>query len=292
MVNKLNILGPEKNFLGLEERFRWDEAEVVFLPVPLELTTTYIQGTGRGPDALLEASHQVELYDDELKTETWKHGLATLKPIKFKTDSPGKAVAQIEECVEGLLKTDKKIVSIGGEHTVTVGTVRAFAKRYPGMSVLQLDAHADLRNVYEASPLNHACVMARVAEVCPFVGVGIRSLCVEEAERIKEGNLSIFDAHRMRKENSWMESALSALTDVVYITLDLDVFDPAVLPAVGTPEPGGMDWEEVTTFLKLVFERKRVVGFDVLELCPRPGADYGVFTAAKLLYRMLGYWLT
>ena len=290
MDRRFDVLGPQANFLGIDTCNTWDKASFVILPVPLEMTTTYMQGTGRGPEALLEASHQVELYDDELRSETWKRGIATLAPMVFEDAAPEGAVAQIENRVSEILKEDKRLAIIGGEHTVTVGTVRAYRNEYLDLSVLHLDAHADLRQEYEGSAYNHACVMARVADICPFVSVGIRSLCAEEADRIQRENLSIYGMHRLRRDDSWVEASLSALGDDVYITLDLDVFDPSVMPAVGTPEPGGMGWYEVLSFLRLIFERKRVVGFDVVELCPKPGAEHGAFTAAKLVYRILGYW--
>jgi agmatinase len=179
---------------------------------------------------------------------------------------------------------------IGGEHTVTVGAVRAYRKHFPNLSVLHLDAHADLRESYEDSPLSHACAMARVRESCPFVSAGIRSLCQEEYNAIQREGLAVFDIHRMRGDDSWMDEALSRLGDTVYITLDLDALDPSVMPAVGTPEPGGMSWNQMTGFLRRAFSEKVVVGFDVVELCPLPGAEYGVFSAAKLFYRMIGYW--
>jgi agmatinase len=290
MKKQYKVLGKEDNFLGIDAFCGWEESRVVVLQAPLEQTTSYLKGTAEGPRALIGASHQVEFFDDELKVETYRRGIATLPPLKFKKDEPEKAVRLVEKQVGELLGENKRLAMIGGEHTVTVGAVRAYRKRFPDLSVLHLDAHADLRESYEGSPLSHACAMARVREVCPFVSVGIRSLCQEEFNAIQRENLAVFDIHRMGSDESWMDEALSRLGDTVYVTLDLDALDPSVMPAVGTPEPGGMDWRTTVRFLRRAFKEKVVVGFDVVELCPLPGSEYGVFTAAKLFYRMIGYW--
>jgi agmatinase len=286
----LKTLNHLNNFLGIEKNSSWPEARIVVLPVPLELTTTYMKGTAKGPGALLRASHQVELYDDELHTETCRQGIATLPSLKINTGDAGKAVDRIEKEVAHILNEKEKLVLIGGEHTVTVGAVRAYKKRFPALSVLHLDAHADLRESYEGSPYNHACVMSRIKAVCPFVSVGIRSLCAEEAKLIRSENIPMFDIHAIRKNPNWMNDSILHLEDSVYITLDLDVLDPSVMPSVGTPEPGGLLWSELTGYLKEVFKRKQVVGFDLVELSARSEKEYGAFTAAKLLYRMIGYW--
>lgn len=287
---RFKVLGREDNFLGIDAFCGWEESRVVVLQAPLELTTSYMKGTTQGPAALIRASHQVEYFDDELKTETYRRGIATLPPLKFKKEGPEAAVRLIERQVGEILGENKRLAMVGGEHTVTVGAVRAYRKRFPNLSVLHLDAHADLRESYEDSPLSHACAMARVKESCPFVSVGIRSLCQEEFNCIQRENLVVFDIHRMRKDESWMNEALSRLGDTVYITFDLDALDPSIMPAVGTPEPGGMDWNTTIRFLRRAFKEKVVVGFDLVELCPLPGAEYGAFSAAKLFYRMIGYW--
>jgi agmatinase len=290
MKKSFAVLGKEGNFLGIDAFCGWEESLVVVLPVPLESTTSYMKGTAEGPAALIEASHQVEFFDDELNTETYRRGIATLEPVRFKKDGLSEAVGQVEKRVRELLDENKRVAMIGGEHTVSVGAVRAYRKRFPDLTVLHLDAHADLRESYGGSPYSHACAMTRIRETCPFVSVGIRSLCREEANSIRRENLAVFDIHRMRRDGSWAEDSLSRLGGAVYITLDLDVLDPAVMPAVGTPEPGGMDWFQLIGYLRRVFREKVVVGFDMVELCPRPGAEHGVFAAAKLFYRMIGYW--
>ncbi len=285
----LHILGPKHNFLGIDSSGAWEKSAVVVVPVPLEKTTTYLKGTAKGPSALLSASHQVELFDEELEKETYCQGIVTLSPLRV-SKSQEKALSEIENTVEWLLQEKKWPLLIGGEHTLTVGAVQAFSRLYKNFSVLHLDAHADLRHSYEGSTYNHACVMARVKELCPFVSVGVRSLSVEEAEEIQEDHLSVFTMEKLRNTADWETLSISQLSDTVYVTLDLDVLDPSVLPTVGTPEPGGMGWVELLCYLRKVFQEKHVVGVDVVELCPRPGMEYGVFSAAKLVYRMIGYW--
>lgn len=268
----------------------WEESRITILQAPLDVTTSYVQGTNLGPKALIEASRQVEYYDEELKSETYRRGIATLPPLKFKGDDPEPAVQLIEKTTADLLAADKRVAMIGGEHTVTVGAVRAYRAAFHDLSVLHLDAHADLRESYEGSPLSHACVMARVREVCPYVSVGIRAWSQEEANTMEREGLSIFDIHTMRRDESWMDKAIERLGGTVYVTFDLDGLDPSIMPAVGTPEPGGMQWVETIRFLRRVFRERNVVGMDLVELCPRPGAEYGELTAARLFYRMIGYW--
>jgi agmatinase len=286
----LKTLNYSNNFLGIKENCSWQEAQVVVLPVPLELTTTYMKGTAKGPRALLKASHQVELYDDELHAETYRKGIATLPPVKMNIRDAGAALHRIEKEVTGILNEKEKLILIGGEHTVTVGAVRTYKKKFPDLSILHLDAHADLRESYEGSSYNHACVMYRIKTICPFVSVGIRSLCVEEAELIRSESITVFDIHTIRKNPNWIKDSITRLGEHIYITLDLDVLDPSVMPSVGTPEPGGLLWFELIGYLKEVFKHKHVVGFDLVELSAKSEKDYGAFTAAKLLYRMIGYW--
>ncbi len=284
------VLPPADNFLAINTHYRWEEAEFVILPVALEQTVTYLKGAGLGPKALLDASHIVEFYDDELDQETFRRGMATLPILSFETRNIEEAIGEIEKSVLDILGAGKKCIMVGGEHSATVGSVRAFHRSAPGFSVLQLDAHADLREEYEGSPLNHACVMARIAEFCHFVGVGIRSLCIEEADWIAKRKYDIIRMERMKEGEDWMDQAIQALRPKVYITLDLDVLDPSVMPAVGTPVPGGLGWYALLKFLRRVFEEREVVGLDMVELAPRAGTEDGVFAASKLLYRCIGYW--
>ncbi|MFC1570109.1 agmatinase, partial [bacterium] len=275
----MNCYGADQNFLGICTYHQLDEAKVVVLPIPLEQTTTYKTGTVHGPEGLLLASHQVELYDDELRVETYLNGIATLEAMDLSELDMDESLQVIESKVSEILEIDKKPVLIGGEHSLTIGAIRAFHQKFPNLYVLHLDAHADLRDNYQGTPNNHACVMARVRELCRFTSVGIRSLCRFEADVIQTGFLDVWDMHRFREDSDSMEKIIKTLDGPVYITLDLDVFDPSVIPNVGTPEPGGMEWVETLSLLKKVFESHQVVGLDIVELCPQAGSEYGVFHA-------------
>ena len=285
----MKTLGVEDNFLGLSEaESAYNTARAVILPLPYEKTTSYKQGTAAGPQAILSASQQVEFYDDELRAEPRKVGIATVAAPDFTGLSHEAGLEKIAE-VAGLLFDDGKfVVSLGGEHSVTIPLVREVVRRHPDVSVLQLDAHSDLRRSYEGSPLNHACVMARVDELCDFVAVGLRSGIAGEEKGLRAGS-RLFYACEMVRDSSWQQKALDALGEKVYLTLDLDFFDPAIMPAVGTPEPGGFHWYETLAFLREVFREKEVVACDVVELMPQPGQHHADFLAAKLVHRLLGY---
>lgn len=262
------------------------QAAVVVLPIPYDGTSTWGKGADDGPEALLEASANMELYDIETDSEPYRVGIYTADPLT-ESASPEAMVKAGEAAVSRLLDDGKFVVSIGGEHSVTVGPVRAHAAKYPGMTVLQIDAHTDLRDEYEGTPYNHACVMARVQELCPIVQVGIRSMDASEKKNLPEGR--VFWAHQIVGNSDWEQRAIDLLTDDVYITIDLDGFDPSIVPSTGTPEPGGLEWHPTMRFLRRIFESRRVVGFDIVELCPTPHERASAFLAAKLLYRMLAF---
>jgi agmatinase len=287
----MNVLGPDRNFLGIQDHYSWHEAEVAVLPVPLEETTSYLTGTVDGAEALIKASQQVEFYDEELQAETFLRGIATLLPVDFSGCDHKQALDLVTDYTARILDARKKPLLIGGEHSLSIGAVRAFRNLHSDLHVLHLDAHADLRDSYQNSADNHSCVMARIREMCPFTSIGIRSLSVEEAETIRKGLLNVWDMQRIRHTTDWINQIIEAIKGPVYLTLDLDVFDPAVVPNVGTPEPGGLGWYESLSLLSQVFQTLTVVGLDVVELCPSAGPNYGVFNAAKLVYRMIGYWL-
>ncbi len=277
------------NFLDLPADLNNPEtAKTVVLGVPYEATTTYGKGTANGPQAIVAASSQIEFYDEELDAETCRIGIATDLSLRRFSSDPAKAVQQISGACERWLAKKKLVVGLGGEHTVTVGLVAAFKKFYPNLSVLQLDAHSDLRNEYHGSPFNHACVMARVQEMCPFVGLGIRSGVAGERAALQPPSTVMY-AHEMYHQKNWAKTVLRKLGDPVYITIDLDFFDPAAVPSVGTPEPGGFQWVETLEFLKQVVESRQIIGFDVVELAPRPNFPASDFFAAKLIYKLLGY---
>jgi agmatinase len=275
------------DFGDFDDKFREaDSAKVVLLPVPYDGTSTYIKGADRGPAAILEASYQLENYDIETDNEPYKVGIHTAEAVTENSSPEKMAVAVYDKTTEYLSK-DKFVVTIGGEHSVSIGAIQAHAEKFRNMSVLQLDAHSDLRDKYQDSKFNHACVMARVKEMCPVVQVGIRSMDIEEKKSMTAG--SVFFAEDIYNDRSYIDSVIEKLTDNVYITIDLDVFDPSVMPSTGTPEPGGMLWYDVLALLKSVCEKKSVVGFDVVELCPNESNKGPDFTAAKLIYKMLAY---
>ena len=278
-----------RNFLGLPDKLtRFEKSEFVILPVPYEQTTTYQTGTQRAPDAIIAASQEVETFDDELNFEPCQAGICTLDDLETSEDSE-RMLEKIHHTTLSLIGTGKKVVMIGGEHTISIGAVKAFKERYPDLSVLQLDAHADLRDTYQKNRYSHACVMRRIGEICPFVGVGIRNVSKEEHEFIQQNETDIFFDRDLSNLDGWYEAALGRLGPNVYLTLDLDAFDPSIMPSVGTPEPGGLSWYETIDFLKVLMEGKNLVGFDVVELCPIPGLVAPDFLAARLIYKIISY---
>lgn len=283
-----------QNFGGLPPEFsRFASARAVVLPVPYDLTTSYLAGTRHGPQAIIEASTHLELYDEELQSEPYRVGIHTLPPLEPSAASPEETIQRVEEAISWLLERDKFPVMLGGEHSLTLAPVRALRKRLKGFSVLQLDAHADLRDSFQGTRFNHACVGRRIHELgLSLVQIGIRALSSEEAEFIRRAqNLHVCFDYELHSQPAKIDEALSKLRDPVYVTVDLDVFDPALMPAVGTPEPGGLDWYTVLTILRYVGKHYRVLGCDVVELCPIAGMEGPNFLAAKLVYKMLGYFL-
>lgn len=278
------------NFMALPpELSGYRRSKSVILPVPYDATLSYMPGSRLGPRAIIEASHNLETFDLELSADPSRTGIHTFPDMEPEMSGPEKMVERVKKACRPLLRDKKFMLMLGGEHTVTVGAVRAFAEKFRDLSVVQIDAHMDLRDEYEGTPYSHACVMRRVSEICPIVQVGIRSGCAEEHEFVRRNRLSPFFAHEMARDPSWMEEAVSRLTDNVYVTVDLDGLDPSVIPAVGTPEPGGLGWFEALAFLRMIFMKKTVVGGDVVELSPLPGSVQGDFAAAKLVYKMIGY---
>ncbi len=278
------------NFGGIEEKYEALEgAAFVVVPVPYDLTTTYQGGARKGPAAILEASCNMELYDEEIEAETYRAGIHTMEPLEAVASGPEGMLGRIEEAVTGVFQLGKIPVMLGGEHSITLGAVRAARKRYPKLSVLHLDAHADMRMSYQGTPYSHACIGRRMIELCPVVQAGIRSMSVEEADFLRRRKLPSCSAAAIRRDRSWVGKLIRHLTRDVYITVDLDAFDPAVMPATGTPEPGGMLWHDVLDLLREVCRKKNVIGFDLVELAPIPGMVAPDFLAARLAYRMMGY---
>lgn len=278
------------NFLGLPvELAEFEESEFVILPVPYEQTTTYQAGTKNAPDAIIAASQEVETFDEELKLEACQAGICTLDDLDTNTPDAERMLEKIYQTTDSLIGNGKKVVMIGGEHTISIGAVKACREKYPDLCVLQLDAHADLRDTYQENKYSHACVMRRIGEISPFVGVGIRNLSKEEHEFIQKNKIDIFFDRDLADIDGWYEAVLERLGPDVYLTLDLDFLDPSIMPSVGTPEPGGLLWYETLDFLKELVSRKNVVAFDVVELCPIPGLVAPDFLAAKLIYKIISY---
>ena len=276
-----------QNYGGLTEEFtRYPSSDIIIIPVPYDGTSTWIKGADRGPLAILEASANMELYDIETDSEVYRRGIHTTASIT--TDEGPEALAEIvKEKVMAAFKDRKFPVLIGGEHSVSIGAFQSAGEAFENLTILQIDAHADLRMSYEGSSFNHACVMARAKEIAPVVQVGIRSMSVEEKENMDTHR--VFFAREIVSSNHWQRDALDLLEDNVYITIDLDAFDPALVPATGTPEPGGLDYYQVLDFLRIVNRKRNIVGFDVVELCPVEAMKASDFLASKLLYQLLSF---
>ena len=290
MKNIENLSSPSQNFAGLTYPYTdFETAKVVILPVPYDSTTEWHSGTREGPYAIINASHYLELYDIESDREFYKVGIHTLPFIQPVLNSPWEMIQRVYQISADLLEQDKFVIMLGGEHSLTLGTVKALKDKYTDLCVLQLDAHADLRDEYSGTKYNHACTMRRLFEYCPITQIGIRSLSQEEHRFAEQNNLRLFYNSTQMSDNELLQQILNSLGTNVYITIDLDVFDPSIMSAVGTPEPGGMQWHEVLNILKIVAQNKNVVGFDLMELCPREGPDSCSFLAAKLAYKLIGY---
>ena len=267
----------------------FEHARVVILPVPLDRTTSYVAGTRNGPHEILVASSHMELWDEETETDIHRIGIFTLPEMEFPFATMDEVMTEIRRVAAELVSRGKFPLVLGGEHSITAPVVAAVAARHPGLSVLQIDAHADLRDVYMGTPHNHACAMRRVLEYARTTQVGVRSLSPEEAAAAPTLPTTIFYDFNMRQDDRWIDRVVESLGETVYITIDCDGLDPAIMPAVGTPEPGGLSWYETLRLLRRVIESRRVVGCDVVELCPMPGNIAPNFLCAKLIYKILSY---
>lgn len=276
-----------RTYAGIEERYAdYDNAAVLLQSIPYDGTSTWGKGADKGFDAFLDASENMEVYDIETDSEVYKRGVHIL-PAVDREGTPEQIFQRVHANVAELLKTDKFLTFFGGEHAVSIGIIKAFYEKYPDISILQLDAHADLRPSYLGSQYNHACALYDASQNANLVQVGIRSMDVEENAFVDENKC--FYAADIHSTSGWMHQALEKIGEKVYITLDLDVFDPSVMPATGTPEPGGLDWYTVLKFLKYVFRSKNVLGYDIVELAPVTGHRAADFLVAKLYYKMLTY---
>lgn len=274
------------NFGGHEVVYDYSVSEIIILPVPYDETSTWMKGSDRGPDAILKASVNLEFYDIETSSEAHLKGIHTVDPV-IEKETPEKLVNAVYERTLRLLSDKKFPVIIGGNHTVSIGVIKAFSETFSNLSVLQLDAHGDLRQVYEGSGYNHACAMARAREFAPIVQVGVRSMSADELPFVDQDR--IFYAYQLYNDKTLYGKALDKLTENVYITLDLDVLDPSIMPSTGTPEPGGPEYFELMHFLRDVARMRNIVGFDVVELCPSESNKSADFIAAKIIYQLLSY---
>lgn len=290
----IKVLPGEEGFLAFPEPdlATLNGAKVVIQQIPYEHTSSYVQGSDKGPAAMVSASHFVEFYDEEIDKEAYKNfGIATLEPLNFYGKVDADAIDLIANQTRELLNQNKFVVSLGAEHTVTYGFAKAFQEKYPNITMLQIDAHSDLRLAYQGNPFSHASVMARVHDLnIPLVQIGIRAQCKEESQLIKDSdNIHTWYAHDLWDNDAWIDDCIDMLGDVVYVTIDADGFDPSVAPAVGTAEPGGLTWIQGCKLLRRIAERKQVVGFDIVEIAPRENDILTEFTMAKLCYKFLGY---
>ena len=272
----------------------FDRAAAAILPVPYDGTVSYRGGARDGPQAIIEASRYLELYEPDLDMEPAQWGIATLPALEPDASGPEANIFHVEQAIGALAGAGKLPVMLGGEHSLTVGAVRALVQRHPGLSVLQLDAHADMRDSYQGSRYSHACVMRRLREIVEdgsVVQAGIRSISSEEMQHIRDAGVTGVHLYTPGQYNdpAAIDELLAGLGETVYVTVDLDALDPSIMPAVGTPEPGGLSWQETLGILRAVAQRSRVVGFDVMELAPNEGATHAAFTAARLTYKLIGY---
>ena len=276
-----------KTYAGIPEEFaKLEKAKVVLIPVPYDGTSTWQKGADKGPQAFLDASENMELYDIETDTEVYQQGVFLADAVT-ENSSPEAMVDAVHQATKRYIKKNKFVTIFGGEHSISIGTIRAFNEMSPNLTVLQLDAHADLRKEYEGSKCNHACAVYEASQTTNLIQVGIRSMDAIEKTVMDEDKT--YFAHEMVEDSTWMDSAIDQMTDNVFITIDLDVFDPSIMPSTGTPEPGGLLWYETLDFLRQIFEEKNVVGFDIVELCPNKDEKSSDFLAAKLYYKMLSY---
>lgn len=274
------------NFAGLSGEYAdYATSAVVILPVPFDKTSTWLKGADKGPAAIIDASRYLELYDIETDSEVYRKGIFTAPAIKASSSS--QLLSKTGARAAGYLQDNKLVVTLGGDHSISIGIIKAHAAHYEKLSILHLDAHADSRGSYEGSPYNHACVIARARECTDnIVSVGIRSM--DASERPRADKKKMFFAHELQGSDGWIKKVVGQLSGTVYITLDLDVFDPGIMPSTGTPEPGGLGWYPVMKLLTAVAKAKRIVGFDLVELCP--GKDRSPdFLAAKLIYTLLSH---
>lgn len=277
----------QQTFAGIDEQYaQFENASIAVLPVSYDGTSTWIKGADKGPKALLEAAENMELYDIETNSEVYRNGIFLCEPLKH-FDSPELMVDAVRTEIQTLLKQEKFVVLIGGEHSVSIGAIQAHREKYNDLTVLQLDAHADLRPEYDGSTCNHACALYESSQLDRLIQVGIRSMDKSELPFVPLNRCHY--AHDLVRQTDWPTRVVEQCGDKVYLTIDLDVFDPSIMPSTGTPEPGGLGWYEVLDLIKLLIREKQLIGFDIVELCPNKWNKAPNFLAAKLLYKLLSY---
>ncbi len=275
------------NYAGIPDEFaQLDSSNIVLIPVPYDGTSTWGKGADKGPDAFLEASANMELYDIETDSEVYQEGVYLTDAVTENT-SPEKMVDAVHQTTKKYIDQGKFVTLFGGEHSISIGSIRAFQESFENLTVLQIDAHADLRPEYEGTTCNHACAVYEASKTTNLIQVGIRSMDISEKDHMNEDN--VFFAHKLDEEFDWMRKVVKKCTDNVFVTIDLDCFDSSIMPSTGTPEPGGMNWDQVTKLLKKVAKKKNIVGFDIVELCPNKINRAPDFLAAKLYYKFLSY---
>ena len=274
-----------RTYAGIPEEYAsLESAKIVIVPVPYDGTSTWGKGSDKGPEAFLAASENMELFDIETESEPYKVGIYLAEPLKLGASS-ARMVSKVQKEVLGYLEQNKFVTVIGGEHSISIGTIRAFASQFEDLTVVQLDAHTDLRPEFHGDKYNHACAVYEASQTLNLIQVGIRSM--DESEMQYMNRNQTYFAHEVAKNDKWMDKAVKQMGTNVFITIDLDVFDPAYLPATGTPEPGGMNYYQVMKFIKKIIKKKKVVGFDMLELCPNETSKPSEFFAAKLYHRII-----
>jgi agmatinase len=280
---------PDRVFAGLEPPYsNLQEAKTVILPVPYDSTSEWRSGSRHGPQAIIDASQYLELYDLELDREIYEVGISTLPQIEPLLSSPQDMIDRVYQVIRSLIQKEKFVVLLGGEHSLSLGAVRAFKEAFPRLSVLQLDAHADLRDEYLGTKYGQACVMRRIFELCPISQVGVRSLSREEKQFLSQNKLTPFYVSNLASITAHIDKIVDSLSEDVYVTIDVDVLDPSIMPAVGTPEPGGMSWRQILDIMESVTLHKHVVGFDLVEFCPAEGPSSCAYLLAKLAYKLIG----
>ncbi len=285
-----HIFDAPGKFLGFQTPY--EEAEFVIQPFPYEFTTTFGKGTKLGPSRVLEVSDNLEMYEEETGEEPYLRGIHTAAPLIRGEIGSEEDVERISYFFQKYVRDRKKLITIGGEHTISYPIVKAFKEKYENIGLFHFDAHGDYRNIYEGSKYNHACVLRRIANLdIRIVSSGIRAISLEEVEFVnRNDNIMLFMAHEIKNYHQWLDRALKHLPEQIYISFDVDFFDPSLIRATGTPEPGGFDWYETLKILKRIFETKKVLGVDIVEICPDPPYEVSTYTIAKLIYKIVSVW--